>query len=107
MQENVTSCEALRIEESLERLEEQTKSDEQVCVEPYSRKTVSFGDTITLQAILCILLVLGFIAANILNGGLAADIFELYESKLNSDSTVVDVFAAIVDFLGTAPIDNV
>ena len=44
MQENVTSCEALRVEESLERLEEQTKSDEQVCVDPYSRKTVSFGD---------------------------------------------------------------
>ena len=38
MQENVTSCEALRIEESLKRLEEQTKSDEQVCVE--DRKSV-------------------------------------------------------------------
>ena len=107
MQENVTSCETLHDEESSEMIVEQTKQDEQVCAEPRGRKTASFGDTITLQAILCILLAIGFIAANILNGGLAADIFELYESKLNSDSTVVDVFAAIVDFLGTAPIDNV
>lgn len=107
MQENMTSCETLHDEEPLEMIAEQTKPTEQVCAEPRGRKNTSFGDTITLQAILCILLAIVFIAANILNGGLAADIFELYESKFNSDSIVVDVFAAIVNFLGTAPIDNV
>lgn len=70
-------------------------------------RTASFWDTLTLQAILCVLLALGFIAVNMVNGNLAADIFELYESKFSSDSTVVDVFAAIVDYLGTAPINNV
>lgn len=107
MQENMTSCETLHDGESSEMIAEQTKSEEQIYAEPRGRKNTSFGDTITLQAILCILLAIGFIAANILNGGLAVDIFELYESKFNSDSTAVDVFAAIVDFLGTAPIDNV
>lgn len=107
MQENMTSCETLRDGEPSEMIAEQTKSEEQIYAEPRGGKTASFADTITLQAILCILLAIGFIAANILNGGLAADIFELYESKFNSDSTAVDVFAAIVDFLGTAPIDNV
>jgi len=107
MQENMTSHEALHDRKSSEIITEPTQPVEQVCAEAHGRKTASFWDTITLQAILCILLALGFIAANILNGGLAADIFELYESKFNSDSTAVDVFAAIVDFLGTAPIDNV
>lgn len=107
MQENMTSCEALHDRGSSEIITKPTQPVEQVCAEVHGRKNVSFGDTITLQAILCILLAIGFIAANILNGDLAADIFELYESKFNSDSTAVDVFAAIVDFLGTAPIDNV
>ena len=107
MQENMTSCETLHDGEPLETITEQTNPSEQVCTETHDRKNASFGDTITLQAILCILLALGFIAANIFNGDLATDIFELYESKFNSDSTAVDVFFFIFDFLGTAPIDNV
>lgn len=101
MQENPTSHEALHDEEPSEEV------TGQVCAESHGKNITSFGDTLTLQAILCMLLAIGFIAANILNGGLAADIFELYESKFNSDSTAVNVLAAIVDFLGTAPIDNV
>lgn len=100
MQENLTSTETLHQDET-------AVQTEQVEVDPSLDRTVSFWDTLTLQAILCVLLALGFIAVNMVNGNLAADIFELYESKFTSDSTVVDVFAAIVDYLGTAPINNV
>lgn len=100
MQENLTSAETLHQDET-------AVQTEQVEVDPSLDRTVSFWDTLTLQAILCVLLALGFIAVNMVNGNLAADIFELYESKFTSDSTVVDVFAAIVDYLGTAPINNV
>ena len=97
MQENLTSTEALHEDETAV----QTDTGQSV------GRTASFGDTLTLQAILCVLLALGFIAVNVVDGNLAADVFELYESKLGSESTIVDVFAAIVDFLGTAPINNV
>ncbi|MDE7278760.1 MAG: hypothetical protein K2N26_03430 [Oscillospiraceae bacterium] len=100
MQENLTSSEALHEYETGVQTE-QTESKTSV------GRTTSFGDTLTLQAILCVLLALGFIAVNMINGNLAAEVFELYESKLSSESTVVDVFAAIVDFLGSAPINNV
>lgn len=100
MQENLTSTETLHQDET-------TVQTEQEIVDVSVGRTASFWDTLTLQAILCVLLALGFIAVNMVNGNLAADIFELYESKFTSDSTVVDVFAAIVDYLGTAPINNV
>lgn len=103
MQENLASSKALH--------NEQTSAGAGGRAEtalPESKgKNVSFGDTLTLQAILCVLLAIGFVAVNILNGDMAADIFELYESKFNSESTVVEVFAAIADFLGSAPINNV
>lgn len=97
MQENLTSAEALHGDETAV----------QTASEPSAARTASFGDTITLQAILCVLLAIGFIVVNIMNGDIAADIFELYESRLGSESTVADVFAAIADYLGTAPINNV
>ncbi|MDE5576059.1 MAG: hypothetical protein K2J11_01555 [Oscillospiraceae bacterium] len=103
MQENLTSSEALHNEQTSAGAE---KRAETALPEPKG-KNVSFGDTLTLQAILCVLLAIGFIAVNILNGDMAADIFELYENKFNSESTVVDLFAAIADFLGSAPINNV
>lgn len=100
MQENLTSTEALHQDKT-------AVQTEQEMIDTSVGRTASFWDTLTLQAILCVLLSLGFIAVNIVNGNLAADIFELYESKFGSESTVVDVFAAIVDYLGTAPINNV
>ncbi|MBD5145076.1 MAG: hypothetical protein HDT21_04070 [Ruminococcus sp.] len=103
MQENLTISEALHNEHTSAKAVNQADT----AVSESKRKTVSFGDTLTLQAILCVLLAIGFVAVNILNGDMAADIFELYESKFNSESTVVEVFAAIADFLGSAPINNV
>lgn len=103
MQENLTISEALHNEQTSAAAGERAET----ALSESKGKTVSFGDTLTLQAILCVLLAIGFVAINILNGDMAADIFELYESKFNSESTVVEVFAAIADFLGSAPINNV
>lgn len=103
MQENLTSSKALHNEQTSVGAEKRAET----AVSESKGKTVSFWDTVTLQAILCVLLAIGFVAVNILNGDMAADIFELYESKFNSESTVVEVFAAIADFLGSAPINNV
>lgn len=103
MQENLTSSEALRNEQTSAAVDKRAET----ALPESKEKNVSFGDTLTLQAILCVLLAIGFVAVNILNGDMAADIFELYESKFNSESTVVEVFAAIADFLGSAPINNV
>lgn len=103
MQENLTSSEALHNEQSSAAADRRAET----ALSASKGKTVSFGDTLTLQMILCVLLAIGFVAVNILNGDMAADIFELYESKFNSESTVVEVFAAIADFLGSAPINNV
>ena len=103
MQENLTSSEALHNIQTSAGVEKRSET----AVSETKGKNVSFGDTLTLQAILCVLLAIGFVAVNILNGDMAADIFELYERKFNSESTVVEVFAAIADFLGSAPINNV
>lgn len=101
MQENLTSSEALRDGTGVAVPVRQATDAE------FEMKTASFGDTLTLQAILCVLMALAFIVLNMTNGGLAANIFDLYESKFGEDSTIAEVFAAVVDFLGTAPIDNV
>ena len=103
MQENPTSSKALHNE----RISTEAEKRAETGVSEPKGKNVSFGDTLTLQAILCVLLAIGFVAVNILNGDMAADIFELYKSKFNSESTVIEVFAAIADFLGSAPINNV
>lgn len=103
MQGNLTSSEALYNEQTSAGAEKRAETSVSVS----KGKTVSFWDTLTLQAILCVLLAIGFVAVNVLNGDMAADIFELYESKFNSESTVIEVFAAIADFLGSAPINNV
>lgn len=96
MEENLTSSEALQ---------EETSAVSEVSER---RKRIgSLGDTVTLQAILCVLMALGFVIANIFNGDLAADVFDVYKDKLCADGNIADVFAAVIDFLGSAPIDNV
>ncbi len=73
MEENLTSPEALQDETSV-------ASD--VEVSERRKRNGSLGDTMTLQAILCVLLALGFVIVNILNGNLASDIFDVYKDKL-------------------------
>lgn len=96
MEENPTSSEALQ--------EESPAVSE---VSERRKRNGSLGDTMTLQAILCVLMALGFVIVNILNGDLAADVFDVYKDKLCADGNIMDVIAAVFDFLNSTPIDNV
>lgn len=97
MQENQESSEALQEEEPAELTEMVVRR----------KKAATFGDTLTVQAILCVLLALGFVIVNIVNGSFAAELLGVYESRLGSGGNVFDIIAAVADYLGTAPINNV
>lgn len=97
MQENQESSEALQEEEPAELTEMFVRR----------KKTATLGDTLTVQAILCVLLALGFVIVNIVNGSFAAELLDVYESRLDSDGNIFDIIAAVADYLGTAPINNV
>ncbi len=97
MEENMTSSETLHENEPVELTEMFVQK----------KKTVTYGDTLTLQAILCVLIAIGFIIVNILDSSLAAEVLDLYEEKFGSDRNIWDAIAAAVDFLNTAPINNV
>lgn len=97
MQENQESSEALQ--------EEKTAETTEMLVQ--SKKAVTIGDTLTVQAILCVLLALGFVIVNIVNGSFAAELLGVYESRFGSDGNVLDIIKAVADYLGTAPINNV
>ncbi len=97
MQENQESSEALQEEEPAELTE----------MFAGRKKTVTLGDTLTVQAILCVLLALGFVIINIVNGSFAAELLGVYESRFGSEGNIFDIIAAVADYLGTAPINNV
>ncbi len=97
MEEKLTSPEALHEEEPVELTEMFVQK----------KKTVTFGDTLTLQAILCVLIAIGFTVINILNSALAAEVLDVYEEKIGSDGNILEAFEAAADFLNTAPINNV
>lgn len=96
VRENQESTEALQKEEPAELTEMFVQS----------KKTATLGDTLTLQAILCVLLALGFVIINIVNTGFASELLDVYKSSLGSDGNAMDIIAAIADYLGTAPINN-
>lgn len=96
MQENLTSPDTLQADNPAKPAE---------CVR--SEKKGSFGDTVILQTILCVVLAIGFVVVNILDNNLAADIFDAYKSKFVSDKNIFDIAFAIADYLGTAPINHV
>ena len=84
----------------------QEKAPESVTVEAdrsdESRKA-GFKDIITVQAIICVLIGIGFTALNILNSGLAADIFEVYSEKSSVYGSIMDIVNEFIDFLGSTP----
>ncbi len=97
MQEDVTSPETLQEEKPVELTEMFIQK----------KKTVTLGDTLTLQAILCVLIAIGFVTVNIFNGSLAAEIFDIYKEKFCSDGNIIETIVSVADFLSTAPINNV
>ncbi len=97
MEENLTSSETLQEEKPVELTE----------MFMQKKKTVTYGDTLTLQTTLCVLIAIGFVVINILNGGLASDILAAYKESFDSDSNIAEVLASAAEFLNTAPINNV
>lgn len=88
MQENATSEEALQKGEPVELTE----------LFVQRRKTVTLGDTLTVQLILCIALASAFVIVNIVNSDAAADIFHVYEKSTNSS---VNLIGLLIDFIGS------
>lgn len=60
-------------------------------------------DIVTVQAILCVLLGIAFMAVNIFNSDLAADIFEVYSEKSSVYGSIMDLVSEFIDFLGSTP----
>lgn len=70
---------------------------------PYRKKKGSLADTASTQAILCLLIAVGFVAANIAKPDLAADIFAVYLDKSSGSDGFTDIIRAIADFLRSTP----
>lgn len=68
------------------------------------RKTVTLLDTVTIQAILCIVAAILFVSVNIFNNGLAFDIYEIYLEKSTVQESIADTFRVLLDFLRSTPI---
>lgn len=89
-------------------LQDQDKSEE-ITVLPEEfvyrkKKTVTFSDTVTIQAILCVIAAIAFISVNIFNNGLAYDIYELYSEKSTVQENISDTFRVLLDFLRSTPL---
>lgn len=68
------------------------------------RKTVTFLDTVTIQAILCIVAAIAFVAVNIFDNGLAYDIFGIYSEKSTVQENISDTFRMLFDLLRSTPV---
>lgn len=69
----------------------------------YRKKKGGLADTAAMQAILCLLIAVGFAAANIAKPELAADIFSVYLDKSSGSDGFADIVGAIADFLRSTP----
>ena len=69
---------------------------------PDGKKT-GLKDIITVQAIFCVLIGIGFAVLNICSSDLAADIFEVYSEKSAVYGSIMDIVDEFIDFLGSTP----
>lgn len=68
------------------------------------KKTVTFSDTLTIQAILCVAAAIVFVVINIFNNSLAYDIYSLYSEKSLKESNIADTFRILIDLLRSASV---
>ena len=66
------------------------------------RKT-GLKDVITVQAIVCVTIGIGFAFLNIWGSDLAADIFDVYSEKSSVYGSIMNIVNAFIDFLGSTP----
>lgn len=97
--ENVSSDETLQTQDKPVEDSEQT---EDTAVR--SKKTVTFSDTITIQAILCVAAAIAFAAVNIFDSGLAYDVYEIYSEKSSAQENISDTFKVLLDLLRSTPL---
>ena len=67
-------------------------------------KTVTLLDTVTVQAILCVIAAIAFVTVNIFDNEFAYDIFEIYSEKSSAQENIADTFRMILDFLKSTPV---
>lgn len=96
----VASERTLQSSDNSDNNEEQNIPAEAV---PYRKKKGSLADTAAMQAILCLITAVGFVAANIAKPDLAADIFAVYLDKNSSSDGFTDIIRAVADFLRSTP----
>ncbi len=68
------------------------------------KKTVTFFDTLTIQAILCVATAIVFVVINIFNNDLAYDIYSLYSEKSLKESNIADTFRILIDLFKSASV---
>lgn len=72
------------------------------------KKTVTLSDTITLQAILCVVISIIYIGINMLFPQIAAEMYDIYEYNANSemnDYPAADVFKSVAEFMDSKPVE--
>lgn len=70
-----------------------------------NKQNVSLGETITLQAIICVIISIVFIAANIFAPKTAERLAdEFRENYCNSDEMTHNVLGAFMDFVNSKPV---
>lgn len=68
-----------------------------------SAQRAAFADIISVQAILCVLTAILFVAVNIVDTDLASDIFTVYLDKNSDTSGFMNAAYALLDFLRSTP----
>ena len=104
MKEDKTMNETIENLSSENALQTSDKPEELTELFVQKRKTVTLLDTLTIQAILCVIAAIGFVTVNIFDSGLAYDIFGIYSEKSSIQENISDTFRMILDFLKSRPV---
>lgn len=83
---------------------EEAKTDETIEIADIKRKKVTFGDIISVQAIMCLAAAIAFVGINIFKPELATGIFEIYLEKNTNSGSLSNVIRVIADFLQSTPL---
>ena len=70
------------------------------------RKTVTLADTMTLQAIICVVLSIAYLAVNMFLPEISEALYSEFELNYNMEAeSAEEVFKAISDFINSTPVN--
>lgn len=70
------------------------------------RKTVTLADTMTLQAIICVVLSIAYLAVNMFLPEISEALYSEFELNYNMEAeSAEDVWGAISDFINSTPVN--